>query len=219
MVLADSREALLDRGGERGIVLAHRLARVHERLAHRPGRRRVRRYGGQGVAIGPRGVARVAPRLDQHALLQQRRQVPGLQRERPFDGLHLLPSKAELVQARGEVGPQRGVVRIGVGGALEQLPRLGRLLTLHHAQAQLIQHRWMGGRELRDSREQLIGFTVTAGGPCRLGGLDHSQNGSVVRDRGVDVAQELPLWCSLRARNSSATGQRWRARWHQQARR
>ena len=60
-----------------------------------------------------------------------------------------------------------------VSRALEQLPSLVGFPALHHAQAQLVQHRRVRGRELRQAREKLIGFAAAAGGCRSLGRLDH----------------------------------------------
>ena len=65
------------------------------------------------------------------------------------------------------------MVRVGQGRALEQLPGLAGLAALHHALAQLVQHRRVRGRELCHAREKLIGLTAAAGGERSLGRLDH----------------------------------------------
>ena len=219
MALADGCETLLDGAGERGIIVTHHLARVLQGGPHRRRRRHALWQRGERVAIRARGVAWIAARLDQRALLQERGQVSRLERERPLDGLHLFLLPAERVQAGGEVGPQRWVGRIGRGRALEQFPRPGGVPPLHHAQAQLVQHRRVAGRELRHARQQLIGFAAAAGGARGLGGLDHSQDGGVVRDGGIDVAQEGPLWFLWFGRCDSSAGCEWRARWQRRARR
>ena len=190
----------LDRLRQRGIIPAHGFACALQCRAERRRQCHVRRHDRQSVAIDPRRVAHLAPILDQGAFLQERRKVAGFERERPLDRLHLSLRQAQRVQARGQVGPQRRMVRVGHGSALEQLPSLVGLPALHHAQAQLVQHRRMRGCELRQAREKLIGFAAAAGGECSLGRLDHPQDSGGVRRHGIDVVQKFPTVSGLRAR-------------------
>ena len=132
--------------------------------------------------------------------------MPGLERERPLDGHHLLVREAQRVQARGQVRPQCRMVRVRGGRALEQLPGLGGLPTLHHAQPLLIQQRRVSRHGLRRAREQLVGLAAAAGGCRCLGRLDHPQDGGLVRGRGTGVVQRFPATFSLVVCDSSPGG-------------
>ena len=206
---ADGGEPLLDRAGERGIIPAHGGAGVLQRRPHALRRRHIRWHDSQRVAIDPRRATRIAAILDQGALLQDRRQMPGLERERPLDGLHLLLRQAQRVQARGQVCPQCRMVRVRGGRALEQLPGLGGLAPLHHAQPLLIQHRRVSRHGLRRAREQLIGLAAATGGCRSLGRLDHlldhPQDSGLVWGR-TGVTQRFPAIFSLVRSDSSPGG-------------
>ena len=87
------------------------------------------------------------------------------------------------------------MIRIDLGRALEQFPRLDRLATLHHPQPEFVQHGRMRGRELRGARQQLVRLALAALGSRGLGSLKHAQDFRVVRAGSIDVAQGVPLWC------------------------
>ena len=118
-----------------------------------------------------------------------------VERERPLHRLGLFLPQIECVQARGQIGPQRRVVGVGLDCALEQFPRTYRIAPLHHAQPQLIQHRRMSRRHLRGPCQELVRLAGAAGGARRLGSLNEPQDCGTVRGCGIDGIQAAPLWC------------------------
>ncbi len=126
--------------------------------------------------------------------------MPRLNRERALDRFHGFLRQAERVAARGQVGPQRGMSLIGLSRPQEQLARFRRLVTQHHSQAELVQDCRMGGCRLCCVRQELVRLRFAAGRSRRLGGLNQPQDRGAVRGRGIDVAQEIHLWCLSLAR-------------------
>src|SRR5579863_2812385 len=98
---------------------------------------------------------------------------------------------------------------VSLGRPLKELACGGGGAPLHHPDAQFVQHRRMGGRELRHTCQQLIGLGGAASRARGPGGLNHPQYRAILWSRGpgrgIDVAQWLPLWfCSLRIDSSVA---------------
>jgi len=191
MLLAYRSKSLLEQLGQRGVVRIDDCFRVVQRLTHRLGGLETCRQGGERVLIGPRGLALLPGLLEVLRVLQQRRQVSRLQLQRFLDGIQLLGTPAERLEAAGEVGPERGMTGIGGGGALEQCVRLLGGATGEHAHAELVEDRRMIGGLPREPGEQLIGLGRAPGGRRCLGGLQCADDRCLIELHGSGGIHEV----------------------------
>src|SRR5205807_4383388 len=121
-----------------------------QRVADRVRRLKSRRYARQSVLVGARGLARFAGLFQVLRVHEQRRKVPRLELERLLDRVHLLGAPPERLETAREIGPQRGMARIGGGGPHEQ--RMGLLggAAVEHAYAKLVEDGRVVGSLLRN---------------------------------------------------------------------
>src|SRR5207245_2236679 len=95
------------------------------------------------------------------------------------------------------------MVRVSLGRALEELPGLESVRTLHHPHAELVQDGRVAGRELRRADEELLGLGAASRGARGLCRLDHPEDGGVLRGCRFNVAQRF-LASRFARRDSSA---------------
>ena len=106
MAFVDRGQRLLECRAKRREVGLHHRSGVTQCLLNRRRRLAARGDDRQRILVGARRIAQVAGRFEVLAFLQQRREVPRLELERPLDRVHLLRAPPECLEAARKVRPQ-----------------------------------------------------------------------------------------------------------------
>ena len=116
-----------------------------------------------------------------------------LEFERLRQCIEFFGTAAEGFQTAGQVGPKRGMLWVGCGGAFEQRLRLLRGTPIQHAHAKFVQHSRVVGRVLGNACQQLIGFRHATRRSLGLGLSQDTQDGCLFEDNGGGGIQAVNL--------------------------